>query len=177
MPDMTTPDVDGPDQQPVAALIEEAMKKAPVAWISVAGGRPFLVWCAWLNDALYVVSGPGEQAAPGLADARECTVTARGDNGARIVTWPARVSRLSPGVDPWDQVVTALAGKRLNLPASDDTATRWATECVVNRLEPAGSPIEAGDSLPNDSLAAEPPPTPAARRVTAPFHLHRIHRR
>ena len=95
-------------------LVEEAMKKAAIVWLST-GGRPYGVWCLWVDDALYVVSGPGEQPAPGLAEATGALVTARGDHGGRIVTWPAAVSRLAPGTPEWDTVTAQLAGKRLNL--------------------------------------------------------------
>jgi len=160
-----------------APLIVAAMRKASVAWLARLPGQPpgraSTVWCLWLDDALYVVSGPGEQSVPGLAEADRCTVTARGDNGARIVTWPAAVRRVEPGGDEWDRVVPQLAAKRLNLPADEDTGARWAADCVVSRLSPAGEP----EPLPDGSLAAAPPDTPAARRVAAPFHLHRTRRR
>ncbi|MGH3736682.1 MAG: hypothetical protein ACRDT6_13885 [Micromonosporaceae bacterium] len=155
-------------------LISEAMKKAAVVWLTVGDRRAHPVWCLWQDDALYVVSGPGEQAAPGLAEATEVTVTSRGDTGGRIVSWPARVVRLTPEDERWDQVVPTLASKRLNLPADEDTAARWAADCVVTRLEPVSDPVEAGDTLPDASLAAPPPETPAARRTTKPFRLHRV---
>jgi hypothetical protein len=155
-------------------LVTEAMKKAAVVWLTVAGGRPYPVWCLWHEDALYVVSGPGEQAAPDLDTAAEAVVTGRGDHGGRVVSWPARVSRLTPDGELWQQVVPQLASKRLNLPAAEDTAARWAAECVVSRLEPTADPVEAGDTLPRGSLAAPPPPTPATRRTAKPFRLHRV---
>ena len=58
------------------ALVEEAMKKASVAWLTVDDAR-YPVWCLWVDDSLYVVSGPGEQPAPGLAGASAAQVTAR----------------------------------------------------------------------------------------------------
>lgn len=154
-------------------LVSEAMKKAAVAWLTVGEGRAFAVWCLWLEDALYVVSGPGEQPAPGLAATTACLVTARGSHGGRIVTWPATVTRLVPDTEDWDRLAPQLASKRLNLP-SEDTTGRWATDCVISRLEPSGDPVEAGDSLPDDSLAAPPPPTPATRLPAKPFRLHRV---
>jgi hypothetical protein len=43
-----------------AALIEEAAKKAAVAWLRTSDDGPeFLVWTTWLDGALLVVSGPG----------------------------------------------------------------------------------------------------------------------
>jgi hypothetical protein len=159
-------------------LVDEAMKKAAVAWVTVAGQPPLGLWCLPLTGSLYLVSGPGEQSAPGLGDAAEATVTLRGDHGGRIVTWPAEVSRVEPGTEEWDTVVPQLAGKRLNAPGTAEAlATRWATECVVSRLAPAGAPAEAGASLPDGSLAAAPRPTPAARRTPKPFRLHRIRTR
>jgi hypothetical protein len=169
----------------VHPLITESMKKAAVVWLSdldgpgaVAGGRPVAAWCTWIGEALYIVSGPGEQPAPGLAGATRATVTGRGDNGARIIAWSASVARLEPGTEEWDQVAPTLAGKRLNLPADEDTPARWATTCEVSRLTPtAAEDADPGANLPEESLAAPPPGSPAARRTGIPFHLHRVRRR
>ena len=41
-------------------LIQEAMKKAAVAWLTtpgVPGG--YAVWCLWVDDALHLVTGEG----------------------------------------------------------------------------------------------------------------------
>ncbi len=158
-------------------LVEEAMKKAAVAWLSVSG-PPYAVWCLWVDGALYVVSGPGEQPAPGLASATSAVVTARGDHGGRIVSWPAAVSRLAPGTEEWAAVAPQLAGKRLNAPGTaEETVERWAAECVVSRLAPSGQPAEADGSLPDGSLAAPPPLTTATRLPRRPFRLHRVRRR
>ena len=136
--------------------MEEAVKKAAVAWLAVPGGGPsYLVWCAWLGGSLLVVSGPGEQAAPGLADTPTAEVTLRGDHGGRIVTWTA--------------AVTQLAGKRLN--GAPAIATAWAGRCVVSRLTPADAPLAA---LPDDAQAAPPRPTPATRLPRLPFRLHKV---
>ncbi|MBX6356448.1 MAG: hypothetical protein IRZ05_11415 [Micromonosporaceae bacterium] len=156
-------------------MTEEAMKKAAVAWVSVSGQPALALWCLPLAGSLYVVTGPGEQSAPGLATATEATVTLRGDHGGRIVTWPATASRVEPGTEEWETVAPQLAAKRLNAPGTaEELAARWASECVVTRLTPAGPPTEAGASLPDGSLAAAPRPSPAARRTPKPFRLHRI---
>ncbi|MEU6072995.1 hypothetical protein [Micromonospora sp. NPDC047074] len=159
-------------------LVDEAMKKAAVAWVNVPGGPALALWCVPLEGALFVVSGPGEQSAPGLADATDAQVTLRGDHGGRIVTWPARVSRLAPGTEEWETAAPLVAAKRLN--ASGTTAEvvqRWAADgCAVNRLTPAGEPV-AGAGLPADSLAEVPRETPAVRVTRKPFRLHRVRRR
>ncbi|GAA1805267.1 hypothetical protein HC028_03620 [Planosporangium flavigriseum] len=160
-------------------LVDEAMKKAAVVWLTVPDiGPAYPVWCVWIDGALYVVSGPGEQAAPGLAEATTACVTARGDHGGRIVTWRAAASRLTFGTDEWDTITPQVAAKRLNARGTtEEIVTRWAAGCVVSRLEPVGEPPEAGPTLPDASLAAPPPPTPAARPARRPFRLHRVRKR
>jgi hypothetical protein len=102
-------------------------------------------------------------------------VTLRGDHGGRIVTWVAIAERLDPAGESWATAVPQLAAKRLNAPGTADALIeRWAAECTVIRLAPAGEPVAAGASLPDSSLAAEPRPTPATRRPANPFRLHRV---
>jgi hypothetical protein len=156
-------------------LIEEAAKKAAVAWLLVPGAEPaYLVWTAWLGGALYVVSGEGEQSAPGLADTDEAQVTLRGDHLGRIVTWSARVTRADRDSSDWAEFVPQLAARRLNGAGSaDELALRWAESCVVSRLEPTGGLQPMTDA----SLAATPRPTTATRLPRRPFRLHRVRRR
>ena len=71
------------------ALVEEAAKKAAVAWIAVGGRPPKLVWCAWLGGALLVVSGEGEQAVPGLAEAAATTTAPRATATSAVPDTPA----------------------------------------------------------------------------------------
>jgi hypothetical protein len=149
-------------------LVTEAMKKAAVAWLGVDGRPAYAVWCLWITDALYVVSGPGEQPAPGLAEASTVEVSARGDHGGRIVTWRASVTRVPAD----DEALPQLAAKRLNSASIETLVARWGTENVVSRLEP----VEVL-GLPDGSLAAPPPPTPAARSTRKPWRLHRVRRR
>jgi hypothetical protein len=162
-----------------SALVAEAIRKAAVAWVAVDARPAVALWCLPLDDALYVVTGPGEQAAPGLAEARTAEVTLRGDHGGRIVTWSAEVTRLTPESPEWTAVAPQLAAKRLNASGSPaEVARRWAADgCAVNRLAPAGPVIAAGPTLPDGALAAPPRETPAVRRTPRPFRLHRVRRR
>lgn len=157
-------------------LVDEAMKKAAVVWLTVPGAGPaYPVWCVWIDGALYVVSGPGEQPAPGLAETGQAAVTARGDHGGRIVTWPAAVTRLDPATGEWATIAPQVAGKRLNASGTaEQTVARWADGCVVTRLTPTDAPLEP---LPADSLAEPPRPSPATRRTKNPFRLHRVRKR
>jgi hypothetical protein len=160
-------------------VVDEAIKKAALAWVSVAGGKPLALWCMPLDAALYVVSGPGEQAAPGLGDAARAEVSLRGDHGGRIVTWAADVVRLLPGAEEWDTVAPQLAGKRLNgAGAAEQQVARWAeTGCAVVRLTPADEPELTGAALPDTSQAEPPRDSPARIPPPRPFRLHRVKKR
>lgn len=133
------------------ALIAEATKRAGLIWISVpdaavpggAGGaprdRPHPVWHVW-RDAAYVLTGPGEQDVPGLADAPLVTVSvASKDTGGLLVRWAAQVSRVEPGSAEWSGIIGALLAGRLNEPESPggpSPAERWAQTGNVYRLTP-----------------------------------------
>jgi hypothetical protein len=134
-------------------LVAEAMKKAAVAWLGVADRPPYAVWCLWVDGALYVVSGPAEQPAPGLAGATAVEVSARGDHGGRIVTWRAGVTALEPGSPEWDAVAPQVAGKRLNSTPAAQLLERWQREAVLSRLVPLDDGVV---ELPDGSLAAVP---------------------
>ncbi|HLU33068.1 MAG TPA: hypothetical protein VKZ74_03465 [Natronosporangium sp.] len=138
-------------------LVAEAVRKAAVAWVAVDDRPARAVWCMPVDGALWVVTGPGEQDAPGLAEARQARVTLRGDHGGQVVTYPATVTRVAPGSQEWNDVVPLLAGKRLNAPVDAATLVeRWAAECAVLTLTPAGDPVAAGPTLPDGPLAAPP---------------------
>ncbi len=160
-------------------VVAEAIKKAAVVWASVGDGPALALWCMPLDGALYVVAGPGEQYAPGLAEARTATLSLRGDHGGRIVTCPATVRRLEPGGEEWETVAPQLAQKRLNASGTfAELVERWqAAGCAVVALTPAEGAGETGADLP-DHAAAEPPrETPARVPVRRPFKLHRVRKK
>src|SRR5258708_13229632 len=95
-------------------LVTEAMKKAAVAWLEVGARPAYPVWCLWIDGALYVVSGPGEQPAPGLAQASTARVHARGDHGGRSLAWTAMVDPVRPHSALWAPVLPALPPKPPN---------------------------------------------------------------
>jgi hypothetical protein len=161
-----------------APLVEEAIKKAAVAWVSVGDGPALGLWCLPLDGTLVVVFGPGEQSAPGLAEATTATVRLRGDTGGLIVVFDAAVDRLDPGGEEWATVAPQLATKRLNASGTaEELVARWAESgCAIVRLTP---PEEEAVSAPHlsDGSGAEPPrDTPARIAVRRPFRLHRVRR-
>ena len=162
-----------------SAVLDEALKKAALAWASVGAGPALGLWCMPLDGALIVVTGPGEQFAPGLPDAHRATVRLRGDSGGLIVVAEMTVARILPGSEDWDTTAPQLAAKRLNAHGSTDAVvTRWVeTGCTVLRLSPAGEATVTAPDLPADSAAAEPRETPARVEVRRPFRLHKVRRR
>ena len=159
-------------------LVAEAIKKAAIAWINIPDGPPLGLWVMPLDGTLVLVCGPGEQAAPGLAEAAHASVRLRGDNGGLIVIVEARVERLTPGSETWSEIAPQLAGKRLNASGTaEELIARWAEAgCAVLRLTPGDEPI-AAPHLPAGSEAAPVRETPARTKVRRPFRLHRVRKR
>jgi hypothetical protein len=158
------------------ALIEEAAKKSMLLWISGDGGPAVGLWHVWHDGAVCLVGGgPVEQPLRGLADGGTAMVTARSkDKGGRLVTFLATVAELPPHGEEWQAAVDQLKGKRLNAADAHTMTERWARECRVLRLVPAGAPTEAPGSMPDGSGAAAPVPTPAATRIRVPASLPRL---
>jgi ADP-ribose pyrophosphatase YjhB (NUDIX family) len=141
------------DGAPPPALIAEATRRAGVVWLTVPGrDRPFPVWHIWRPvsepgaldppppGAAYLVTGPGEQPAPGLAEAGRVTVTVPSKQaGGALVTWTAGVRRVNPGSAEWAAVIGPLVAGRLNAvlgPGEVSPAQRWARTGAVICLTP-----------------------------------------
>ncbi|MDT0265466.1 hypothetical protein RM844_04065 [Streptomyces sp. DSM 44915] len=156
------------------ALIEESARKSALVWVRGPEGPPRPLWHAWHEGAVWLVGGPGEQPLDGLglvAGAR-ATVSCRSkDRGGRLVVWPAEVAEPGPDDPAWAPAVAELAGRRLNATDTATLAERWAAECRVLRLSPAGEPLQRPGAMPAESGAAAPLPTPASTRVATPSGL------
>ncbi|BEL11241.1 hypothetical protein Q0Z83_094320 [Actinoplanes sichuanensis] len=162
-----------------SGVLDEAIKKAAIAWISVGDGPAHALWCMPVEASLVVVSGPGEQFAPGLAEAQRATIRLRGDHGGLIVQSEATVTRLVPDSEEWTEIAPQLAGKRLNASGTaDELVARWVADgCALVRLTPATETAVGSADLPADSQAAPPRETPARIETRRPFRLHRVTKR
>lgn len=121
-------------------LIAEATRRSGVVWVGADGGTPRLVWHLWHGDALYLVGGGDEQALPALTDHAVVVVRSKASQSDQVVRWEADVSPVVAGTELWDEVVPLLVAERLNVPAIEGLAERWAQECVVLRLAPRTAP-------------------------------------
>jgi hypothetical protein len=162
------------------ALVEEAVKKSGLVWVAAGAGAeaaaPQALWHAWVDGAVCVVGdGDGEQPLPGLTDGGTATVTVRSkDKGGRLVAFPAKVVELEPRGEAWSAAVDELKGKRLNAPDAETMADRWARECRVLRLEPAGELTQHPGAMPDGGGAAAPVPTSATTRQAIPAGLPKL---
>jgi len=139
---------------PTPALVAEATKRAGVVWLTVPPNRTaFAVWHIWRTvdaagqeppppGAAYLVTGPGEQLAPGLGEAGRVSVTVPSKQaGGALVAWTASVRRVDPGTAEWDAVIGPLVAGRLNAvldPGENSPAGRWARSGTVFCLTPVG---------------------------------------
>jgi hypothetical protein len=144
-----------PSPAPSPALVAEATRRAGVVWLTIPGrDRPVPVWHIWRTvsepgaldppppGAAYLVTGPGEQPAPGLGTAGQVTVTVPSKQaGGALVTWTAGVRRVNPGSAEWAAVIGPLVAGRLNAalgPGEASPAQRWARSAAVFCLTPVG---------------------------------------
>lgn len=161
-------------------LVEEAAKKAAVAWVGFGDGPAYCVWVLPLEGRLYVITGPGEQPLPGLADALaqgiQAAVTLRGDHGGSIVTYAATITEIRSNGTEWEAVAPQLANKRLNASgAAEDLIARWAAECLLVALIPDAGGVST--DLADKSTALPPRPAAAVRETRKPFRLHKVKKR
>ena len=152
-------------------LVDEAAKKAGIAWVSIDGGPAFAVWCLTIDGAICVVTGPGEQDLPGIEVASTVFVTLRGDHGGAIVSYPVTVERIKPESDRWEVIAPQMASKRLNASGTaEDLMARWAKECALWAMSALGEPAGLGA----DDQRAEPRPSTAVNATRMPFKLHKV---
>lgn len=157
---------------PTDRFVAEALAKSGLLWLtSEAGSAP--CWHAVVEGVAYVVLGPGEQNIP-AHDGRTNVVARAKESRARLISFDADASRVSPSDDDWEAATAALKAGRLNAP-SGDLVARWREECTVLRLVPdLTSVVLRGQLLPAPEDAGEnervdvPQQTPGDRPDGAP---------
>jgi hypothetical protein len=129
----------------VPALVAEAARKSRICWLSYehagTAHTERLVWHAWYDDALVVLSGDAGQVLDGIGEVDRAEVTLRAkDGGTRLVTWTGEVTRVDPVSEEWEGHAGALLGVRLNLADPQEALERWRTDATVVRISPVPAP-------------------------------------
>jgi hypothetical protein len=120
----------------IARVFDTALRKAGAVWVSVPGHPARLVWTVWRERALWLITAPGEQEVPGLADGAACTVVLRSPSThSRLLDVDAVAHAVPPGAPERDAALAALAAARLNAPGG--AARRWA-QGTLYRLDVTG---------------------------------------
>ncbi|MGI8701984.1 MAG: hypothetical protein ACR2JU_12405 [Nocardioidaceae bacterium] len=160
------------DETAQRALLDEASRKSAIVWLCI-DGRSSARWHAWLGGHLYLLTGPGEQPEPGLAESGVARVVVRSkDDGRHLLTVDTDVSVLRPSDEDWAMATAELAKLRLNLSDPAHARERWADPAfTVYRLTPRFPLAELPGGLPDDSRRRTPVPTPAT--TTRPVSLTR----
>lgn len=118
------------------AVIAEACSKSGVVWLRpVEDTRRRLAWHTWHDEAVHVVYGVGEQMLPMLTGHVEVSVPSK-ENRATLVVFVARARVLAPHSAQWQDAAQALRSKRLNTQDVDHQLDRWASGCLISRLDP-----------------------------------------
>jgi hypothetical protein len=154
----------------LSALVAEAAAKSSLLWVAPTPERAWPAWHIWLDGAAYVVSGPGEQELPPLAGEVEVTLRSK-DTWARVLRVTATATTVDPAAPEWRDVALALKGSRLNAPDPDGLLDRWAAGNTITRLSLRGAVNESPGHYDESSGAAAPPPSEAATRDWAPWHV------
>ena len=130
----------------VLALVAESAKKSRVCWLTLSGEDasankesrpPRLVWHAWYDGALLVLSGE-DQRLPGVGSATTAEGVMRSkDTGARLLGCMGTVEVVDPDDERWEAHAAALLAVRLNLPDPAAALDAWRADATVVRIVPA----------------------------------------
>ncbi|MDP8970270.1 MAG: hypothetical protein M3N52_07210 [Actinomycetota bacterium] len=152
-----------------------ALQKGTIVWLTVpqADGRSHEqpVWFVYMDDRVYVFSGPTEQQVPNLDRVAEVEIIARSkDVRSRICRVPASVRLVPHDDDLFAKVAQAGLAKRLNLPDLGDAALeRWKTNLTLVELVPRFRDQEPQErTVAPAAPAAVEQPAESAVAATAP---------
>ncbi len=167
----------GADEWQRRALVDEALKKSALIWLTrEPPHREQAYWHAWVDGRAYLLTGPGEQPDPHLQEGERLRLVVRSkDTVQRLVVVDATAHRLQPADDDWGSATAALAAGRLNLPHAEQAPARWAGDpaTAIYRLTLGTELIEGPGQYADTSHRATPPPTTATTATRRPWVLHK----
>ncbi len=146
--------------------------KAGLLWLRPAGAsRSWPAWQVWHDEAIAIVSGPGEQELPELNGPVRVVFRAKA-GGARLLALTVTALPLAPTDPRWQPTAHALAASRLNsaVPPAELPAHWRSLGVQIIRLEPGELTEFPGNFAEQDPRAA-PIETPATTGGRRPWHL------
>ena len=136
-------DAESGPEAPPAALVDEALRKSDILWISVDTDplqKPIPCWFLYTRDKkLFVLSGEPEQRIPYAAQARKAHVVARWrGREAQMVEFDADVRPITAAdKQEFEEVGHLLVAKRQSVRAgAADTIASWMRDGVILELTP-----------------------------------------
>ncbi|MFY0409442.1 hypothetical protein [Solicola sp. PLA-1-18] len=156
-----------------AALVAELARRSGLVWVTLGDPpRHHAVSHVWHDDAVWVVSGGGEQPLPGIDHVHDAVLTLRSRATRFTVARVRATVETVPADDArWDEAARVLLADRLNV-AGPDPLRRWATSATVSRLVPV-EVLEAPGRLGDGAQREEPVASPATTRTAGPWSLRR----
>jgi len=135
-----TSDDDHEATLPVAAAIEDGLKRSDIIWVTPdTAERSIPCWFVYRNGKIYVLSAEPQQMIPDAAHVREAEVAVRWKGrDARLVDFEAAVRVIGPDrQDEFEEIGQLLVAKRQSVQGSvDDVIRRWMAQGVILELSP-----------------------------------------
>ena len=126
----------------VPGPVDAALQKSTIAWVvvpqddgsSVTKG----VWYGYEEGRVFILTGPGEQEIPGLAESsRHVKLIVRSKDVQSRVGEVTCVTQVLKKDAAWERIAREIMlGRRLNLHDGEAAADRWKKECEIVQLTP-----------------------------------------
>ena len=119
--------------------VAEAGGRSRVCWLAPVGGLPGgaaarLVWHAWYDGGLVVLSGDDQPLPEELVRGPVIVVLRARTGDVRSATWDGEVEVVAPEDPRWPAHARALLAVRLNLPDPEAALERWRRTAKVLRI-------------------------------------------
>jgi hypothetical protein len=134
------PDEDREASLPVAAAIEDGLKRSDIIWITPdTADHAIPCWFVYRDGKIYVLSAEPQQQIPRATQVRKAEVSVRWKGrDARLVDFEASVRVIGPDRrSEFEEIGQLLVGKRQSVQGSvDEIVERWMANGVILELTP-----------------------------------------
>lgn len=132
----------------VPGSVDAALDKGAIAWLTTVDEKQRKhtkpIWYGYQRGIVYVLTGPGEQAIPGLAEGTTVKLAVRSKEKQSLVGEMDCSVRLLPKGLEWVAIARdILLGRRLNLTDGDQAVDRWGKNAEIYVLTPIPPEVPA----------------------------------